>query len=96
MKVAGDCGSTKASVPDGFTFCFLKRYWNLVADDVVAFVTDFYHYSSIPKGCNASFFTIIAKVRDSKTTRDFRPISLIGCQYNIICKLILVLQFCHQ
>lgn len=34
------------------------------------------------------FFTVIPKVRDPKTIRDFRPISLISCQYKIIGKLL--------
>lgn len=56
-------------------------------DDVVAFIEHFHVHSSIPKGCNASFFTLIPKVRDPKNVIDFRPISLIGCQYKIIGKL---------
>lgn len=39
-------------------------------------------------GCNASFFTLIPKVRDPKNVRDSRPISLIGFQYKIIGKLL--------
>ncbi|XP_023771251.1 uncharacterized protein LOC111919929 [Lactuca sativa] len=83
-----DYGSNKAPGPDGFTFGFLKRYWDLVATDVEAFVHHFYHHSVIPKGCNATFFSIIPKVRDLKTPKDFRPISLICCQYKIIGKLL--------
>ena len=48
----------------------------------------FVHHSLIPKGCNASFFTIIPKVKDPKTPNDFRHISLIGCQYKIIGKIL--------
>lgn len=68
----------KASGPDGFTFGFLKRYWDLIEDDVEAFVMHFFHHSSVPKGCNASFFSIIPKIRDLKCTKDYRRISLIG------------------
>lgn len=42
----------------------------------------------IPKGCNASFFTFIPKILNPKSIKDFRLISLIGCQYKIIGKLL--------
>ena len=69
--------------PYGFSFGFLKYYWNLIKDNVIAFVMHFFSHSSIPKGCNSSFFIFIPKVRDPKIVRDFRPISLISCQYKI-------------
>ncbi|GJW96094.1 hypothetical protein Tco_0177902 [Tanacetum coccineum] len=34
-----DCGSQKAPGPDGFSLLFLKHYWDLLKDDVVAAVT---------------------------------------------------------
>ncbi|GJT59727.1 RNA-directed DNA polymerase, eukaryota, reverse transcriptase zinc-binding domain protein [Tanacetum coccineum] len=38
--------------------------------------------------CNSSFFALVPKVGDAKFVSDFRPISLIGCQYKIIGKLL--------
>lgn len=70
------------------TLGFIKRYWDLLEDDMVAFVMHFHTHSNIPKGCNTSFFTVIPKVKDPKFVRDFRLISLIGCQYKIISKLL--------
>lgn len=87
-RAVWDCGSSKAPGPDGFIFGVIKRYWDILEDDLVAFVTHFHSNSSIPKGCNASFITVILKLRDPKFVRDYRPISLIGCQYKIIGKLL--------
>lgn len=39
-------------------------------------------------GCNASFYTLILKVSNFISVRDFRPISLIGLQYNVIAKIL--------
>ena len=47
-RAVWDCGSTKAPGPDGFTFGFLKRYWDLVASDVEAFVHHFCSSFSYP------------------------------------------------
>ncbi|GJR98003.1 putative RNA-directed DNA polymerase, eukaryota, reverse transcriptase zinc-binding domain protein [Tanacetum coccineum] len=41
-----------------------------------------------PKGCNSSFIALIPKITNAKFVTDFRPISLIGCQYKIIGKLL--------
>ncbi|GKA16323.1 RNA-directed DNA polymerase, eukaryota, reverse transcriptase zinc-binding domain protein [Tanacetum coccineum] len=32
-----DCGSNKAHDPDGFTFAFLKKYWDLIKMDILEF-----------------------------------------------------------
>ncbi|GJZ96381.1 hypothetical protein Tco_0668715 [Tanacetum coccineum] len=42
----------------------------------------------ISRGCNSSFVTIIPKVSDPIGLGDFRPISLIGCYYKIIAKML--------
>ncbi|GJY12154.1 RNA-directed DNA polymerase, eukaryota, reverse transcriptase zinc-binding domain protein [Tanacetum coccineum] len=43
---------------------------------------------SFPKGCNTSFIALIPKVNDVKFVKDFRPISLIGCQYKTVGKIL--------
>ncbi|GJW00157.1 putative RNA-directed DNA polymerase, eukaryota, reverse transcriptase zinc-binding domain protein [Tanacetum coccineum] len=52
------------------------------------FETKFKEGGLIPRGCNSSFITLVPKVDDPLTIRDFRPISLIGCQYKIIAKVL--------
>nr|KAJ0191956.1 hypothetical protein LSAT_V11C800414360 [Lactuca sativa] len=42
----------------------------------------------IDKGCNSSFIILVPKVQDPITINDFRPISLIGCLYKIISKVL--------
>lgn len=83
-----DYGTSKAPGPDGFSFGFIKRYWDRLEDDLVAFVMHYHSHLNIPKGCNASIFIVIPKVRDTKFVRDFRAISLMSCQYKIIDKLL--------
>ena len=87
-RAVWDCGVDRAPGPDGFTFEFLKKFWSTVEADVVRLVCDFSYSSTIPKGCNPSFIALIPKIQDSKFVKDFRPISLIGCQYKIIGKLL--------
>ena len=49
---------------------------------------EFAQLSYFPKECNPSFIALIPRVTDPKFVSDFRPISLIGCQYKIIGKLL--------
>ncbi|GJY51080.1 RNA-directed DNA polymerase, eukaryota [Tanacetum coccineum] len=83
-----DCGSDKAPGPDGFTFGFFKRFWEVIKEAVFAFVRSFQNRRVIPHGCNSSFIALIPKVNDPRFTSDFRPTSLIRCQYKIIGKLL--------
>ncbi|KHN06886.1 Transposon TX1 putative 149 kDa protein, partial [Glycine soja] len=41
-----------------------------------------------PDGGNASFIALIPKVADPQILNDYRPISLIGCMYKIVAKVL--------
>ena len=43
---------------------------------------------AFPKGLNSSFIALIPKIKDPQVISDFRPISLIGCVYKIIAKVL--------
>ncbi|KHN05264.1 hypothetical protein glysoja_049705, partial [Glycine soja] len=48
----------------------------------------FYVNASFPRGSNSSFIALIPKIKDPQVISDFRPISLIGCIYKVITKLL--------
>nr|GEW41376.1 hypothetical protein [Tanacetum cinerariifolium] len=77
-KAVWDCGSGKSLRLDGFTFSFLKSYWNFFKDDVVNFVTNFMKSGVMPRGLNSAFITIILKVPTPLLIKDYHHISLIG------------------
>ncbi|GJS19991.1 RNA-directed DNA polymerase, eukaryota [Tanacetum coccineum] len=87
-RAVWDCEISKSPGPDGFTFKFYRKYWNLIDHDVVAAVTSFFSAGSFPPGCNSSFITLIPKSQEAKMVKDFRPISLIGSMYKIITKVL--------
>ncbi|GKD01436.1 RNA-directed DNA polymerase, eukaryota [Tanacetum coccineum] len=87
-KAVWDCGTDKSPRPDGFTFCFYKRFWDLIESDVVAAVKSFFESGTFYKGYNSSFITLIPKILDAKLVKDFRPICLIGSLYKIISKIL--------
>ncbi|GKB30759.1 putative RNA-directed DNA polymerase [Tanacetum coccineum] len=83
-----DCGGEKAPGPDGFTFKFIKKNWYLRENDIIPYVKHFESPGHIPRGCNSSFITLVPKFDGPIVLGDFRPISLIGCQYKIIAKVL--------
>ncbi|GKD42482.1 hypothetical protein Tco_1267127, partial [Tanacetum coccineum] len=87
-NVVWDCGSQKAPGPDGVSFMFVKKYWDIMKIDIQNFVMRFFSSSSFPPGTNSSFFTLIPKVSNPPYIKDFRPISLIGFQYKIVAKIL--------
>lgn len=58
--------------------------------DVIRFVSYFEAHGQFAKGCNSSFITLIPKVKDQLSLGDYRHISLIGCMYKIIAKILAV------
>ncbi|GJR57128.1 putative RNA-directed DNA polymerase, eukaryota, reverse transcriptase zinc-binding domain protein [Tanacetum coccineum] len=87
-KAVWDCNGDKAPGPDGFTFKFIKKNWDVLKDDIISYVQEFENSAYIPRGCNSSFITLIHKIEDPLSIGDYRPISLIGCQYKIITKVL--------
>ena len=56
-----NCDSHKSPGPDGVTFSFIKNKWCLLEKEVLGAVKFFHKEGKIPKGCNASFLTLIPK-----------------------------------
>nr|GEW82072.1 RNA-directed DNA polymerase, eukaryota [Tanacetum cinerariifolium] len=81
-------GENKSPGPDGYTFEFFRKYWSFVGPDFCVTVEYFFENGSFPKGCNSSFIALIPKVTDAKFVTDFRPISLIGCIYKVVMKIL--------
>ncbi|GKC72690.1 RNA-directed DNA polymerase, eukaryota, reverse transcriptase zinc-binding domain protein [Tanacetum coccineum] len=58
-----NCGNDKAPGPDGFTFGFIKRYWEIFKHDIQEFVIKFFESKKMLAGSNSSFITLIPKVK---------------------------------
>lgn len=82
------CNAQKAPGPDGFNFRFIKASWEVIKNDIYGIIEDFYHSSCLPKGSNVAFIALIAKCENPEGFKDYRPISMVGCVYKIIAKLL--------
>ncbi|GJW90119.1 RNA-directed DNA polymerase, eukaryota, partial [Tanacetum coccineum] len=87
-RAVWSCGENKSSGPDGYTFEFFRKYWRFIGPDFCVAVEHFFVTGLFPRGCNSSFIALIPKVTDAKFVTDFRPISLIGCIYKVITKVL--------
>nr|GEV58065.1 RNA-directed DNA polymerase, eukaryota [Tanacetum cinerariifolium] len=83
-----NCGDNKSPGPDGYTFEFFKKYWGFIGLDFCEAVDYFFAKGAFSKGCNSSFIALFPKVMDAKLVNDFRPISLIGCVYKVMTKIL--------
>ncbi|GJY65533.1 putative RNA-directed DNA polymerase [Tanacetum coccineum] len=83
-----DCDGTKAPGPDGFNFKFLKAYWDTIKDDFLRCIKYFEETGNFANGCNPSFIVLIPKKQDPLSFSDYRPISLIGCVYKVVSKVL--------
>nr|KYP60963.1 Transposon TX1 uncharacterized [Cajanus cajan] len=52
------------------------------------FVEEFHTNGKLPSGTNSSFIALIPKVADPQELGQFQPISLVGCMYKIIAKIL--------
>lgn len=82
------CTSTKSPGPDGFNFKLIKTFWDIIKVDFLECIKFFKATGSLANGCNLSFIVLIAKRNDPLGFGDYRPISLIGCVYKVISKIL--------
>ncbi|GKB90994.1 hypothetical protein Tco_0963266, partial [Tanacetum coccineum] len=80
------CSENKSPGPDGFTFEFFRKFWDVIGPDLCTSVQWFFEHGSFATGCNSSFVVLIPKNLDPKVVNDYRPISLIGCLYKVVTK----------
>ncbi|XP_068483176.1 uncharacterized protein [Phaseolus vulgaris] len=61
---------------------------DIIKADVLSAVKDFASKGHWPRGTNASFLCLVPKVENPQHLGEFRPISLVGCLYKIISKVL--------
>ncbi|GKB52775.1 hypothetical protein Tco_0903528 [Tanacetum coccineum] len=76
-RAVWDCGTDKSPGPDGFTFGFYRRYWDIMEKDVVDAVSYFFTEGMFSKGRNASFIALIPKMQDAKVWSESNIITIV-------------------
>lgn len=78
--------SDGAPGPDGFSFMFYQRFWDLFKDDFMRVVKDFESGKLNLDRLNYAIITLIPKEPEAKLLKKFRPISLLNCSFKIFGK----------
>ena len=87
-KAVWSCDSSKSHGLDGFNFSFIKFCWDCLKEDVVSAINDFMVNGRWSRGTNTSFICLIPKNDNSQRLSDYRLISLVGCEYKIVSKIL--------
>ena len=66
---------------------FIKKYWDLLGDDLVTEVLEAINLAKIPEGWNDTMIVLIPKVNNPTLVSQFRPISLCNVVYKVISKM---------
>ena len=79
---------TTAPGPDGMSPIFYKSFWKIVGDDVTKIVLNALNMGVVHESLNATFISLIPKVKNPKWVFGFRPISLCNVVYKLISKVL--------
>nr|XP_040258536.1 uncharacterized protein LOC109764695 [Aegilops tauschii subsp. strangulata] len=79
-------GPLKAPGPDGFPARFFQRNWEVMRDQVIAGVKEFFRTGIMPEGVNDTAIVLIPKVDSPERVSEFRPISLCNVIYKVVAK----------
>jgi len=87
-KAVWDCDGSNSPRPDGIIFDFIRRFWELLQDEFMRFLVEFHRNGKSTKGINSTFIALIPKIHSAQRLNDFRPISLVGCLYKVLAKVL--------
>lgn len=83
-----NCESYKSPGPDGVSFTFIKKNWEEVKCDFKGFLDESHQNGKLVRGSNSSFTVLIPKKENPQKVSNFRPISLMGCMYKVLSKVL--------
>jgi hypothetical protein len=73
---------------DGFTLGFFYAHWNIINKGVCRAINLSFKGHMLPHTWKATFISLIPKINNLSTSKDFRPISLCNASYKIIAKIL--------
>ncbi|CAJ2652147.1 unnamed protein product [Trifolium pratense] len=83
-----DLNKDGAPGPDGFGAFFYQTYWDIIQNDVVSAVLQFFSYGWILPNFNSNTMILIPKNESADTIDQFRPIALANFKFKIISEVL--------
>lgn len=81
-------GDDKAPYIHGYNLVFFKKTWNIIKEDILKEVKEFFSTAKMPKSIYYTMVTLIPKTPKPATMREFRPIVCCSILYKIIAKIL--------
>ena len=75
--------------PDGFGVAFFKNFWEMIKDEIIDMVNDFYLGNLDISRLNYGVITLLPKIKNANTVKNFRPICLLNVCFKIFTRLLL-------
>jgi hypothetical protein len=72
--------------PDGFTFLFYQKFWEVIKTDLINMFRDLIRMKHIYLDLTFAMLTLIPKEADTTSLKKYRPISLTNCSFIFFCK----------
>lgn len=87
-QAAFQLGKTKTPVLDGLNGLFYQCHWDIIQDDLLKLVRDFFSSGVLPSDLNKTIIALIPKNSHPESLDQFRPISLCNYAYKVISKIL--------
>ncbi|XP_074305950.1 uncharacterized protein LOC141641178 [Silene latifolia] len=78
----------EAPGPDGFSSQFFKDSWEIVGEDTIAAIKNFFQTGKLLKQVNTTNITLIPKSSNPTSVLDFRPIACCNTLYKALAKVL--------
>ena len=82
------CDSSKAVGMMGLTKILLKKFWSELEEDICRFIINFFEAGRFPTKINLTLVVLIPKFEGAIVIKDYRPISMVGCLYKKVTKVL--------
>ena len=82
------CDPSKAPGYDGFNLNFIKKFWDDFGEEICSFIFGFFESGHFPPEINLTWVALIPKIDEAVEIKDYRPISMVGCLYKLISKIL--------
>lgn len=78
----------KSPGPDGMSPRFFQKYWQVVGDDIVKLVQNFFTTGKFEEYITETNIMMIPKKQNPETMADLRPIALCNVVYKVVSKVL--------
>jgi hypothetical protein len=83
-----DMKAGSAPGPNGFNITFFKKPWHLIKEEIWCMVEDFNKNCLDLKRLNYGVITLVPKMKEANTIKQYRPICLLNVDFKIFRKML--------